>query len=77
MSPEMVASVVLGGFLGGAILLMFDLSRQPVRCRWCPHCLREAQDEKVRRVEQAHGRYHRFAGGRAEDCHNPDCEGRR
>jgi len=61
--------------VASALVLMRNVS-QTARCRWCEHCRRAEDDERVRREGERHATYHRLTGGVSSACHRHDCPGR-
>lgn len=85
MTPEVRAAVEGLATLGSGVVLMLlaaslvmmrNVSRT-ARCRWCEHCRRAEDDEKVHRDAIRHQSYHQFTDrAAASACQREDCPGR-
>jgi hypothetical protein len=70
-----LASGIVLVLVSASIMMMRNVS-QAARCRWCEHCRREEDEERVRRAGARHESYHRLTDGAASVCHRDDCPGR-
>jgi hypothetical protein len=70
-----LGSGIVVTLLAAALLMMRNVSAT-ARCRWCEHCRRAEDDDRVRQAGRRHDAYHRLTDGAPSRCHRDDCPGR-
>ena len=84
MTPEVRAAIDGMASLGSGIVLMLLVAAlvmmrnvaDTARCRWCEHCRRAEDDERVQRAARRHESYHQLTDRAPSACHRDDCPGR-